>query len=133
MTFALTVVACALALLLPSPVSAESAELQALMTEMETMTVELVEEVENLFARRCDDTVVGPTVRLPWNILAFFLTFGLLINRQLAEPRHNTDGPWPAAGLWQQELSRLWDEVDPARVSSGLPGAAVRRCLREHQ
>eukprot|EP01043_Picozoa_sp_COSAG02_P058335 COSAG02_NODE_7243_length_3099_cov_7.936667_2_plen_71_part_00 len=69
MTFALTVAACALVLSLPS-VSAESAELEALMTEMETMTLELVEKVENSFARRCDDTVVGPTVRLSWNILA---------------------------------------------------------------
>ena len=83
MTFALTMAACALVLLLMPSVSAGSAELEALMTEMETMTLELVEEAENAFARRCDDSVVGPTVRLPWNILAFFLTFGLLINWQL--------------------------------------------------
>ena len=51
MTFALTVAACALVLSLPS-VSAESAELEALMTEMETMTLELVELSSNTFLER---------------------------------------------------------------------------------
>ena len=48
---------------LPSA-SADLPALTALMTELEAMTVELVEAVETNYARRCDEAVVGRAVRL---------------------------------------------------------------------
>eukprot|EP01043_Picozoa_sp_COSAG02_P004773 COSAG02_NODE_127_length_34879_cov_12.705060_5_plen_166_part_00 len=62
MAFMLTAVATAL-VLLPSLTSADLAELGALMTDLEALTGQLVEVVEDKFARRCDNDVVGRAVR----------------------------------------------------------------------